>query len=250
MLPPIRLQPICDLASRKTVGLEVLAGETTCPDWTMPEWVRFYAALPDLVASASRQHPGTSLWLNISSAQLVVPAIRVSLERILRDHACVIEWTEHHDESAIVDAGEILRSWRRCGQTIAIDDIGAGSDGIGRLLATQAQIAKIDRSILLSAKQRQSNILPALNHLVMELGARAVLEGVEHESDLELAQAADIALVQGYLLGRPEVFGQVTCAEKEARSAALPSAMPFRPSPARGSSGEPVLSRQPFSALR
>jgi EAL domain-containing protein (putative c-di-GMP-specific phosphodiesterase class I) len=206
MRPSIRLQPICDLASRQTAGLEVLAGEATCPDWTIPEWVRFYAALPDLVASASRQHPQIPLWLNISSTQLVVPAIRANIERILRDHDCVIEWTEQQDESAMAQSGDILRSWRRSGQTIAIDDIGAGSDGIGRLIAAQAQIAKIDRSLLLHARRRPSNILLALNRLLIELGARAVLEGIETEHDAVLAHEAGITLGQGHLLGRPNAF--------------------------------------------
>lgn len=206
MEPPIRLQPICDLGTRETVGLEVLAGAACCPDWTMPQWARFYDALPDLVASASTQRPHTPLWLNVSSAQLVEPTIRANLERILRDHDCVVEWTEHHDGKSIAIAGEILRSWRRDGKTIAIDDIGHGSDGLGRQIATQAQIAKIDRSILVAAQQGQSHVLFALNRLLMELGTRVVLEGIERDSDLGLAREAGITLVQGYLLGRPEAY--------------------------------------------
>jgi EAL domain-containing protein (putative c-di-GMP-specific phosphodiesterase class I) len=162
------------------------------------------------VAAASLQNVGIPLWINVSSDQLVSREIRANLERILRDHDCVIEWTERHDEESVAIAGEILRSWRHDGITIAIDDIGHGSDGLGRLIATQAQIAKIDRSILMASQQGESIALVALNRFLMDFGARAVLEGIESTVGLTLAKGAGITLGQGYLLGRPAVFERNT----------------------------------------
>jgi len=46
-------------------------------------------------------------------------------------------------------------------------------------------------------------ILPKLVEIISELGAEVIIEGIETQSQLELAQNAGVQLVQGYFLGRP-----------------------------------------------
>ena len=46
-------------------------------------------------------------------------------------------------------------------------------------------------------------ILPKLVDIISELGAEVIIEGIETQSQLELAQHAGAQWVQGYFLGHP-----------------------------------------------
>ena len=64
---------------------------------------------------------------------------------------------------------------------------------------------KLDTSIIHLAEHndRMQRILPKLVEIIRELGAEVIIEGVETQSQLQLAQHAGVRLVQGYFLGRP-----------------------------------------------
>ena len=117
----------------------------------------------------------------------------------------VIEVTEATLMAYQGHAVEALRLLRRLGATIAIDDFGTGFSNLSMLERLEPKIVKIDRSLLVSAEtgERSRAILDAAVGLGQALGAQVVMEGVETQSQADLAADLGADLVQGYLIARP-----------------------------------------------
>lgn len=89
------------------------------------------------------------------------------------------------------------------GARVALDDFGAGRDGLERLYAIRNVVAvKIDREFLLTCMQRQDacRMLTMLIAQWRSEGIRSVAEGVETESMFEFARKMNVDLVQGWFV--------------------------------------------------
>lgn len=121
----------------------------------------------------------------------------------MKPEQIVLEVLEHaiHDESLLQRA---VREFKHHGFLIALDDFEAQSDPllVDRLFALKPHIVKFGRSFL---QPRYQIILPKLFAAVRELGALALSEGIETPEEKHYAANAGAMLMQGYLLGRPEV---------------------------------------------
>lgn len=92
------------------------------------------------------------------------------------------------------------------GVRIVLDDVGSGFAALPVLAGVQPDVVKIDRSLLGQARQGRTG-LASLTHIVRTCASRSpciVIEGVENQTDLCLAQEAGAHAVQGYFLGKPE----------------------------------------------
>lgn len=112
-------------------------------------------------------------------------------------------------ESVLLDrdgpALEALSLLRRLGTTICIDDFGTGYSNLELLERLQPGIIKLDQSLLRRAEsdRRGRALLQASVELTHSLDAAAVLEGIETESQRELAVALGVDWIQGFLPARP-----------------------------------------------
>lgn len=98
-----------------------------------------------------------------------------------------------------------LAGLRDKGVRLALDDVHTSVDEVSRIADYQPDFLKIDGEVLRGARFHA----PHRQFLVMmldfadRLNIGVIAEGLESEHELRVIQAADISLVQGYLLARP-----------------------------------------------
>ncbi len=208
-------QPIVDLATRTTVGYEAL---TRFRDGVPPD-ERFAAATavglgPELelatLAAALQAAAGlpAGQWLNIN----VSPALALdggALRALLRDQdrPIVCEVTEH---TAIDDYDAFRAAVARLGGVqIAVDDAGAGFANFRHILELRPEFVKLDRSLVagIDGDPFRQALVAGMRHFAMSVGCSLIAEGIETEEEMATLVGLQIALGQGYLLGRPEPVG-------------------------------------------
>lgn len=174
--------------------------------------VKFDRIARTLHALNSLRLPDTRglLFLNVHPKLLVsVNAHGQVFERILHAHSVpthkvVIEIAERAVE-ADKPLEEAVTNYRDRGYHIAIDDFGGRHSNLDRLWKLSPDYVKLDISIIHEAEQNAKvrRMLPKLIEIIQELGARAVVEGIENNTQHQIALDAGATLLQGYLLGRP-----------------------------------------------
>ncbi|RFC32605.1 MAG: EAL domain, c-di-GMP-specific phosphodiesterase class I (or its enzymatically inactive variant) [Candidatus Nitrotoga sp. MKT] len=150
------------------------------------------------------------LFLNVHPELLVaVNSHGKIFERVLHNHSLPTDKVVIEINESAVSQDDLLNdaiaNYRERGYKIAIDDFGKEHSNINRLCKFSPDYVKLDTSIIHLAEHnnRMQRILPKLVEIINELGAEVIIEGIETQSQLELAQHAGVQLVQGYFLGRP-----------------------------------------------
>lgn len=100
---------------------------------------------------------------------------------------------------------EAVEYYRHLGCLVAIDDFGAGHSNFDRVWALKPNIVKLDRSMIVRARQdvRARRMLPNLVSLLHEAACLVLMEGVETREEALIAIDSDVDLIQGYFFGRP-----------------------------------------------
>lgn len=198
-----RLQPIMRSDGKSRIGAELLAGGSCCPKLGHEAWRQWYSGLADgLVADLLEDYE--QIFINVSSAQMIDPAIYASLLRLPAPRSIVLEWIEDIDVHNLAGGGvvERLRKLRARGFKLAIDDIGSGMDGIGRAVELRPEYAKLDGKLFQSCRGAAGSngnaaLLKGLSLSLEALGAKVIAEWVESDADVDLAVGAGIPLLQG-----------------------------------------------------
>ena len=99
----------------------------------------------------------------------------------------------------------VLRSLRRLGVRISLDDYGAGHSSLALLGELPLDEVKLDKRFGLRASQdaRATAIIRSTIDLVHDLGLPLVAEGVEDQETLDLLADHGCDIAQGYHLCRP-----------------------------------------------
>lgn len=182
------------------------------------------------VLSSARSLPaGATLFLNISPYSLThhhfSPA---ELAAEMAAHGIepgrvVLEITER-SRVPFEAVAEGIRGLREAGFRVALDDVGAGNNGLQLLRRSDVEFIKVDRGITLSAAsgKRERGVLMAILAYAAQSGTAVIAEGIESQAMLELVRTMSASTllkeqpglihgVQGYLFGRPgtiEAAGQ------------------------------------------
>jgi EAL domain-containing protein (putative c-di-GMP-specific phosphodiesterase class I) len=150
------------------------------------------------------------LFLNVHPELLVaVNSHGKVFEQVLHQHdVATSNVVIEINESAVGEKkllAEAIANYRERGYKIAIDDFGKQHSNIERLWTLAPEYVKLDCSIIQQAESnsRLQRVLPKLVDNIRELDAEVVIEGIETQSQFELARHAGGHLLQGYLLGRP-----------------------------------------------
>jgi len=150
------------------------------------------------------------LFLNVHPKLLVsVNAHGQVFERILHAHSVPTHKVVIEILESAVDADkplvEAIGNYRDRGYHIAIDNFGSKHSNLDRLWKLAPDYVKLDLSIIHEAENNPKvrRMLPKLIEIIHELGARAVVEGIENEAQYKVALDAGATLLQGYLLGKP-----------------------------------------------
>ena len=106
----------------------------------------------------------------------------------------------------------VLRRLHELGVKLAIDDFGTGYSSLTYVKQLPVDVLKIDRSFVdgLGRKTEDSAIVAAVVRLAATLHQTAVAEGVETGLQLSELRRLDCPMAQGFLLGRPAPFDQIS----------------------------------------
>ena len=215
-------QAVLDLASGRVVGREALVrwrhpvygllppaqfldlADSTGLIADVGQWV-LRTAIADLAASDD------SLWASVNLAPSQLLRAPVASEAGSWCQECgvdprrlVLEVTEGQLLEATPAVLRQLAALRALGARLAIDDFGSGYSSIAYLETFEFDIIKLDQGLLQGTHtERKLAMISWVAELARMLECVTIAEGIEDESQAELARAAGIELGQGFLFGRP-----------------------------------------------
>ncbi|MGN6695989.1 MAG: EAL domain-containing protein, partial [Aquihabitans sp.] len=209
------VQPIVDLRDGSVIAVEALSRFRPTPVRPPDVWFAeahrcdLGVALEMLAvnrALAQFDHlpPDVSMSINVGPLSVRSPLFQEALERAPRDRV-IIELTEHtaiDDYPGLISS---LRSLRRSGLRVAIDDTGSGYSSLAHILKFAPDFIKLDRELThgIDVDPVRRAMATALIAFAADTGAQIVAEGIETEAELAELRRLGVPLGQGYHLGRP-----------------------------------------------
>jgi EAL domain-containing protein (putative c-di-GMP-specific phosphodiesterase class I) len=219
----VHYQPIVEISSGKTLGVEALvrwehrergivppsefiplAEETgmvvPLGRWVLEQACRALSALPEAV----------QLSVNLSGRQLLQPDFPEQLSQLLRDQNIEpsrlrLELTESMLIGNGAAAQQALSHLRSTGVRLCIDDFGTGYSSLSYLHELPIDALKIDRSFIgaIGQDERKHKIVQSIVLLGKGLGIEVVAEGVETAQQAEELRKLGCERAQGYYYSRP-----------------------------------------------
>lgn len=175
----------------------------------------------DTIADAARAlPPGRKLFFNSGPKVFSDPRFPDEIRRFsersgLTPDRFVLEITERAETQHNEGLTANVRALRAEGYQIAVDDMGAGSSGLNRVMALRPQWLKLDRELVegIHEDTYRQNLIRFLGYFARLGGAGVVAEGIEHIEELSVLIDLGVDSVQGFLLGRPGAIDQVLAPE-------------------------------------
>ncbi|MGD0879957.1 MAG: EAL domain-containing protein [Acidimicrobiales bacterium] len=208
------VQPIVRPADMVVVGYEALARMSASPQHP-PDWwlelasefgLRRRLEMACLAAAVQLGPPpeGRMLFVNASPSTVADPLF-LDLRTEFPDRL-VIELTEQEAVEDYDVLRNCLAGYLQRGARLAIDDAGAGYSSLRHVVELSPDYLKLDRE-LVSGVDKDSNrraLMRAVVAFAREVGTSVIAEGVETRGELDVLRDAEVHLVQGYLLARPD----------------------------------------------
>jgi len=134
----------------------------------------------------------------------------MALEGAPRPGRIVLEVTEISDQQHIEGLQEQVRELRREGVEVAIDDVGAGTSGLNRIMHLRPNWLKLDRELIkgINFDSYKQNFVKFFVHFARLSNVNIVAEGIETREELATLATLGIRYGQGYYLGRPATRAQ------------------------------------------
>jgi diguanylate cyclase (GGDEF)-like protein len=189
LLPPAQFLDLAD-----STGLIAEVGQ-----WVLRTAIRDLASAGD----------GAWVSVNLAPTQLLRASVASDAGRWCEEWGVdpsrlVLEVTEGQLLEATPAVLRQLSALRALGARLAIDDFGSGYSSIAYLETFEFDIIKLDQGLLQGERtDRKLAMISWIAGLALMLDCVAIAEGIEDESQSELAQSAGIRLGQGFLFGRP-----------------------------------------------
>jgi diguanylate cyclase (GGDEF)-like protein/PAS domain S-box-containing protein len=195
LLPPGEFIPLAE-----RLGLIVDVGR-----WVVGRACRESASWP-------RDHRGERLRLsiNLSSRELAEPDLTDRLvEAIEAGGGEPRRLTFEITETSIVDepaaALRTMRALQGLGAHVAIDDFGKGHSSLAQLKTFPVDVLKLDRLFVrgIEGSERDQALIDAVISMARALGVHLVVEGIEHQAQLDALAALGCQWGQGFHFARP-----------------------------------------------
>lgn len=210
-------QPIVSLREQKIVAYEALlrTHEETIdgPERFLALAARVQGGVPlgravraQAALLSARLGDELDLWVNLDMADLLDPMLySPSAPLSLRAPHIVLELTERAPLDGIAGLADRIGKLRALGFRLAIDDLGAGYSGLSSLAQLDAEVAKIDMSLVrdIDSDPRKAKLVGALTKTCRALGQRVVVEGVETAAERDCLGELGCDLMQGFFFGYP-----------------------------------------------
>jgi diguanylate cyclase (GGDEF)-like protein/PAS domain S-box-containing protein len=150
--------------------------------------------------------PPVRVMVNLSSSQFYRGNVASSVKRALSESGLDPKWLELElTESLMLDDSEttikIMRTLKRLGVSLSLDDFGTGWSSLSYLRRFPINRIKIDRSFLrdISSEPTAEAVVRSIMNLGRDLGLACVAEGVETAEQLNYFKKQKCEEVQGFL---------------------------------------------------
>lgn len=166
-------------------------------------------AIRQISRAVGQWRPGSLLFVNCSSEAIADEDFRRQLLCLIASgvppRRTVIELTERESEAP----ERHLTSLRRLGFPLAIDDVGAGVNGLRRILHLRPDWMKLDRDLVsrVTDDPMRRYLIGSLVDFSSRAGIRLIAEGIETGAELRTIRRLGVRFAQGYYLGRPHRLG-------------------------------------------
>jgi EAL domain-containing protein (putative c-di-GMP-specific phosphodiesterase class I)/GGDEF domain-containing protein len=222
-------QPIVSLESGEIAGFESLARpakESGIPNpsilfdmaerddltWQVEEITRSNA-----LTSAEDFPNGILLFTNSTPDVFTDPRFIEDVNRLVKSvpgltpSRIVLEITERSGGDDLTLVAQQVEKLKQMGFQIAIDDVGAGTSGLTRIMMLRPHWLKLDRELVAGIDQNRYklNLLRFMIHFARLSGVHVIAEGIERQEELAALISLGVRYGQGYYLGRP-AFGYQT----------------------------------------
>lgn len=149
--------------------------------------------------------------VNLSPASIdstLADRVAASLETHGVSPECLnVEITERTGLTDSLETCTALGDLKDLGVKVALDDFGAGMTSLAHLRTLPITHLKIDRSLTMDLigpdAERARLVVEAIASMASGLGLETLAEGIEHEAQAEVLEAAGVGFGQGFLFGRP-----------------------------------------------
>lgn len=117
----------------------------------------------------------------------------------------VLELTERGGADDLERIAEQVVKLKALGFQIAIDDVGAGTSGLNRIMMLRPHWLKLDRELVsnIDTNRYKLNLIRFMVHFARLSGVNVIAEGIERREELDALIELGVKYVQGYLIGRP-----------------------------------------------
>ncbi|WP_439107734.1 EAL domain-containing protein [Congregibacter sp.] len=123
----------------------------------------------------------------------------------------VFEFTEMNPMPSVDRVHPVFRRLREHSVQIALDDFGAGFNGMSLFTDYDFDIVKIDRALVkdVAVRAKKAQVLGLLADMITTLGKSHVVEGLETEEQLMSLQRLGFTTFQGFFFHRPDMIDRV-----------------------------------------
>ena len=145
--------------------------------------------------------------VNLSPAQCMNNQLVNELSEIAERHHVSMELFDFEiTETSVDNHDQILQQMLRlqaCGSELSLDDFGAGTSNLSRLLKLPIHVVKIDMDVVWSYFRGESSVLPDLVQMFQNADLKIVVEGVETAKMKDALADMGCDYQQGYYFSKP-----------------------------------------------
>ncbi len=236
----VAYQPVVAASDGRVAFYEALLrvrhedGEIVGPSCLLPiaEKVGLVAQLDqrvlELALDRLAAEPGLRVSVNLSVATIRTPGWIDRFKGALGAHPgaaarLIVEIVETLALEPVDEIERLLAAIKALGVKIAMDDFGAGHTSFRNLRRFGVDIVKIDGAFVqnIACSLDDRVFVRSLADLARHLGLTTVAEWVEDEEARRLLRDWGVELLQGRLLGRPEIYAPTTAAAPSGSPRAL-----------------------------
>ncbi len=231
----IAYQPIVDLGSGQVVACEALARPAPESGFPHPGALLEAAAAAGLtwdvecalrgaaLQGAAQFEHGVSLFINCSPGVFTDARFADSLASQTKAAGVdptrvVIEVTEAAEACRDDEMTAQVARVKAMGFAVAIDDVGAGTSGLSRIVSLRPDWLKLDRGLIqnIHNDEFRKNLVRFFGHFARLSGVRVIAEGIENLDELAAVASLGVRFCQGYLFAYPGTIASVLSPEHAA----------------------------------
>ncbi|MFT3685517.1 MAG: GGDEF domain-containing protein [Phycisphaerales bacterium] len=122
----------------------------------------------------------------------------------------VLEITERAGGDDLNAVAEQVQKLKQIGFQIAIDDVGAGTSGLTRIMMLRPHWIKLDRELVsgIDRNRFKLNLIRFMVHFARLSGVNVIAEGIERQEELAALISLGVHYVQGFLIAKPNAAYQ------------------------------------------